>query len=483
MALDQIVEVLALAAGASVVVPHNVALLPNRVTPDRPTPIGVTTVTTTAVTFTNHGNQPESAYFWVKRDHSIQQAGNINLYWQGFAGFNSFKLDTVQWNDLLTPLVTLGAGGLNPPRLVSQANDGTVVPGYALSFDGAGAVAAIPDFGDYTIDYSVSFWLNSSYGGGSARTVLEKANTLRVQLRSGSLRVRVFGMAEQTVPGFVLGTKNCISIVVTAVAAAVTKLEVWINGVLQTNITFPTALAADNANAWKVMATNLAGVMDEIRFHQAALTADQAAEFYNAGAGTEAALTGSPTLLAGFHCNEGNGAIIDNYEGTAARDGALTDVLWLPGLVGAAGTPGVFAYEFMPGEMMDLLFSIQMNHGWQTDSDYDLHVHWAAPVLDGGDTTVVFGIELQIANIGEVWPALTTVYTVEAKPNDYAANRHNLTTIIELPGSGRTLSHIVRGRVFRLGTGADDFPLPIVIDNIDSHYQIDTLGSRTEATK
>lgn len=481
--LDAILPVLALASGASTVLPHGLIGKPTRVMPDRATPIAVTLVTATHVTFTNLGGGTESAYFWAKRDHSIQQDGTVELFWQGSAGFSSFALANPQWNDLLGPLVSAAGRGLNPPLFVGLANDGTVVPGKALNFNGTDAVAAVADFGDFSLSHTISFWLNTSYAAVPARNILVKASTLTIDLSNGVLRYQPAGQPRQNVPGFLLGTKNHVVLVTTKVAAAVTLIEGYVNGVQTLNVTVPSALAADNANAFAVMATNLSGVLDELRFYQAALTSAQVAELYNAGAGTENEPTGAPTLLAGYHCNDGAGNTAVNYEGTAARDMALTNVTWVAGLVGAAGTPGVFGPSFGPGEMHDQIFLIQMNHGWKIDSDYDIHIHWTAPVLDGGATKVVFGVELQTCNMHAAWPATTTVYTVEVLPNATPANTHQLANLVDLPGAGKTLSHLVRARIFRLGTGVDNFPLPIIIDTVDAHYQMDTLGSRQEMAK
>jgi hypothetical protein len=138
---------------------------------------------------------------------------------------------------------------------------------------------------------------------------------------------------------------------------------------------------------------------------------------------------------------------------------------------------------FQAGEEQSLQFSAQMNHGWKLESDYDVHVHWSAPVLDGADTTVIFGVEIQRGTIGGVWPATTTIYTHASKPNPHPAGTQLLSSIATLPGAGLGLSHIIRGRVFRVGTGLDTFPLPIVVDNVDFHYEADTIGSRAIATK
>lgn len=121
MPLDSIISVVALAPGAVVTLAHGLsdgqqALKPNFVAPDRATPIGVSAVTSTSVSFTNWGNQTESAFFHVKRDHSVQQAGGAELFWQGSAGLTSFKLTEPQWTDLLIPDTSL-RNGVSAPSL------------------------------------------------------------------------------------------------------------------------------------------------------------------------------------------------------------------------------------------------------------------------------------------------------------------------------------------------------------------------------
>lgn len=112
--LDAILPVTALASGASTVLPHGLVGKPTRVMPDRATPIAVTLVTATHVTFTNLGGGTESSYFWAKRDHSIQQDGSVELFWQGSAGLASFKLTAPQWTDLMIPDTSLRNGASAP---------------------------------------------------------------------------------------------------------------------------------------------------------------------------------------------------------------------------------------------------------------------------------------------------------------------------------------------------------------------------------
>lgn len=127
MALDNVLSVAVLPAGASAVMAHGIsdiygALKPNFIRPDRATAIGVSACDATSVTFTNYGNQTESAFFHVSRDHSIQQAGNVELFWQGSAGLTSFQLALPQWEDLQIPDTSVRPGGTAPGLVTFRGN-------------------------------------------------------------------------------------------------------------------------------------------------------------------------------------------------------------------------------------------------------------------------------------------------------------------------------------------------------------------------
>lgn len=100
--------VTALAAGASITVPHGLkwrgqGIAPTLILCDRASPIGVTAATATTITFFNNNSAPETANFRVEYDHSIHATGTPAVYWQGFVGtgsgttiYGSFSDSTVQ---------------------------------------------------------------------------------------------------------------------------------------------------------------------------------------------------------------------------------------------------------------------------------------------------------------------------------------------------------------------------------------------------
>jgi hypothetical protein len=91
--LVNVVSVNALAAGASVTVPHglvdaDVAVSPTLIQPDRSTPIKVTAFTATTVTFRNDGTGAETANFRCERGLSteVDYATLTPMTWQGGGG-------------------------------------------------------------------------------------------------------------------------------------------------------------------------------------------------------------------------------------------------------------------------------------------------------------------------------------------------------------------------------------------------------------
>jgi hypothetical protein len=129
MARHQVLTVTNLAAGASVVVAHamsvgGVAMIPTTIAPMTPTPIGVASATTSQITFTNYGNQIESAVFHVEREVANQQPDTVASHWGGFAGYKTFILTSPQFDDLrigATSVRIVGAGVEDPTFAVFRA--------------------------------------------------------------------------------------------------------------------------------------------------------------------------------------------------------------------------------------------------------------------------------------------------------------------------------------------------------------------------
>lgn len=165
--------------------------------------------------------------------------------------------------------------------------------------------------------------------------------------------------------------------------------------------------------------------------------------------------------------------------------------------LGDTGTSrGVYLYSFddaLAASEKEIFFSMQMPHSWKGTSIY-LHVHWIGNLAD---TTAAprWGCEYNWKDIGRVFGATNTIYTDGSNYTeigtdaDIVAGKHYISKFTTLvPGASAVdMSSVLIGRIFRNSSnGADTYN---VASNkcgllyIDAHYEIDTMGSRSEYVK
>jgi hypothetical protein len=156
---------------------------------------------------------------------------------------------------------------------------------------------------------------------------------------------------------------------------------------------------------------------------------------------------------------------------------------------GAAST-GVYLYWFDPGTEQNVYFDVQMPHGWKEGSDIEPHVHWvSADTAGASGTDVCWGLEYTWANVNGTFGNTTIIYGDEQSNGSgetITVDKHYLTDIGTISGSGKTISSMLVCRLFRDATGTggtDDYDDDAGLLEIDFHYEIDTMGSRTETAK
>jgi hypothetical protein len=157
------------------------------------------------------------------------------------------------------------------------------------------------------------------------------------------------------------------------------------------------------------------------------------------------------------------------------------------------GTPasqGVFIYWFDKATEEELFFAAQMPHSWKEGTDIEAHVHWVGKTTaPGAGTDVCWGMEYTWANINSVFPATTLIYGDEQSngaTETITANKHYLTELGTISGTGKTLSSMLICRVFRDAAGVggtDDYDADAGLLEIDFHYQVDSFGSKEEYVK
>jgi hypothetical protein len=133
-----------------------------------------------------------------------------------------------------------------------------------------------------------------------------------------------------------------------------------------------------------------------------------------------------------------------------------------------------------------MYFVVQIPHDYAEGTVIFPHIHWV-PSENGasGPTVPRWGLQYTWANIRETFPAYSTIYGTTAVPDEVLVkDRHYLTPLGPISGTGKTLSSMLVCRIFRDGdNAADNFAGLAGALEIDFHYQRNTLGSRSEYEK
>ena len=221
---------------------------------------------------------------------------------------------------------------------------------------------------------------------------------------------------------------------------------------------------------------------------------------------------GSEKLTVIGTASFGDGGTTDYTEfeadGTIKFNGAATvfDDLRTPALsvkVPASGNPGfsqfknngsastgVFLYWFSPTSEEEVYFVTQLPHNYKEGSNIVPHVHWVpADTAAGAGTDVSWGLEYTWANRDAVFGNATIIYADEQSigPGEtLTEGKHYKTFFSAISGTGKEISSMLVCRLFRDATGTggtDDYDDDAGFLEIDFHYEIDTVGSRTVLVK
>lgn len=154
----------------------------------------------------------------------------------------------------------------------------------------------------------------------------------------------------------------------------------------------------------------------------------------------------------------------------------------------AAGAPTWTAYKgsqvlaFSGSADNTIYFTAQLKHKYKEGSDLEFHIHYIPEDNTAGNVRWVFTHSW--ANIGAAFPSETTVTTILATPE--ITDQHTLGEIAAaITGTGKTISSVLLCSLTRTGSHGDDTynAKDIYIAAEDFHLEMDTVGSRQEATK
>lgn len=154
-----------------------------------------------------------------------------------------------------------------------------------------------------------------------------------------------------------------------------------------------------------------------------------------------------------------------------------------------AGSRGIYLYNFdnvVLASQKEIFFSVQMPHAWKGTA-ISPHVHWIHST-NQNTAAVRWGLEYSWASIGSVFGNSTIIYTATNLQGDtnLVQHKHYISEFADLtPGAGQGgISDILICRLFRNSADAADTSTGVAgLLYIDFHYEIDTLGSRSEFSK
>lgn len=154
-----------------------------------------------------------------------------------------------------------------------------------------------------------------------------------------------------------------------------------------------------------------------------------------------------------------------------------------------SGSRGIYLYTFdnaAAGSEKEIFLNIQMPHSW-AGTDIGIHVHWVHSA-DQSTAAVRWGLEYSWADIGQVFPNSTIVYSSTMSPSEanLTQHKHYISGFDAITPSGSQdgISSVIVARLFRNSSHANDTSTGDAgLLYIDAHFELNTAGSRTEWTK
>ena len=134
-------------------------------------------------------------------------------------------------------------------------------------------------------------------------------------------------------------------------------------------------------------------------------------------------------------------------------------------------------------------FSVQMPHNYKVGTNISVYLHWTAGargVAENGNA-VGWKVDYSWANMNGNFGAMTTANLSDVC--DGTNHKHQMSPEVMVVGTGKDISSMLICNIKRTDTGGDDTwatntagNLPLLLE-VDFHYVIDSMGSRTTTTK
>jgi hypothetical protein len=146
-----------------------------------------------------------------------------------------------------------------------------------------------------------------------------------------------------------------------------------------------------------------------------------------------------------------------------------------------------YLWEFAKNNIAS--FTAQLPHSYKQGSDILVHIHWTPGLRGSAESgnTVGWKIDYTWANVNGTFGAMSTADLSDAC--DGTNDKHQMTPEVTITGTSKNISSMLLCNVKRTDTGADDTwagtasgQLPMLLE-IDFHFEMDTIGSKTSSSK
>jgi hypothetical protein len=151
---------------------------------------------------------------------------------------------------------------------------------------------------------------------------------------------------------------------------------------------------------------------------------------------------------------------------------------------------GGLVASFGTGSDQNMYFTFQLPHAYKIGTDVEFHIHWtiAASGAGAGVENVEWlftssACSPNVAATFESWPTATDHAALVVDVQDITADNHMATEIATIDGTDFLSSEVIICSLQRNVDTSDDYGDAVYIVQLDLHYQIDTMGSRTEWAK
>jgi hypothetical protein len=392
------------------------------------------------------------------------------------------------WDDMRIPVTSTFSSGSNPPVFSSFMNSGGTYAGSAMEFDGVDDFDSIPantKLNFQNTDFTIAFWIQPDHRIMNDANIVYKKDSRNISIQNKKIRVYLEGRdVFLSTLELNMGARNFVVVSVKSSNSG-SALYVYINNkpAGKASYNYPvidnTAPLLIGKAEHKGYGNNYKGILDEYNVWKKCLTNEERDSLWNDSKGTQKIIAKASHLF-GFGFDDPSSSVqSDNGGGTdikAYTAGDKTKPAYTEGLISKTIiSHGVFLYFFHPHITQELFFTAQLPHTWVEGSGIEAHVHYVRP--DGGQGTVVWGLEYTWTNMLDNFGTTKTIYAYDSSATVY--NKHCYTSFGFIDGTGKKISSMLVCRIFRDAENPKDtFADDVGLLEIDFHIKNNTLGSK-----